>query len=422
MKEISRRSFLRGAGVCLALPLLDAMLPARIRAAGTAAVASPRRLVAINIPLGFLPEKFFPTQAGSGYAFSEYLAPAAALRNDFTVFSGVSHPGVDGGHSAEKCFLTAAPHPGARSFKNSISLDQFIAQRIGDKTRFASLTLGEHSLSWSANGVAIPAEQSPAKAFARLFLSGSEKEIGAQQRDLEDGRSIMDTVLADAKSMERSVSATDRAKLDQFFTAVRETEQRLVKAAAWSQTAKPKVDAQQPDNIDGSDLVGMFRAQFEVIRLALETDSTRVITLGGTGFGGVPTIKGVELGYHGLSHHGKNPDMMRQLELIERATMQAFLDFLAKLKSSTDGSGTLLDHTQVLFGSNLGNASGHLTTNLPTLLAGGGFRHGQHLVFDQKDNYPLPNLFVSMLQQMGIESDKFATSSGTMRGLEVTRI
>ncbi|MDB6173984.1 MAG: hypothetical protein JWL59_3295 [Chthoniobacteraceae bacterium] len=419
MNQISRRTFFRGAGVCLALPLLEAMLPCRVN--GTPVATAPRRLVAINIPLGFLPEKFFPTQSGAGYALSEYLAPAETLKNNFTIFSGISHPGVDGGHSAEKSFLTACPSPGSRTFKNSISLDQFIARQIGGETRFASLTLGDHSLSWSPNGVAIPAEQSPAKAFARLFLSGSAKEVAAQQRQLEDGRSIMDTVLEDAKSMERSVSGADRAKLDQFFTAVRETEQRLVKSQAWSQTPRPKIAAPPPGSYNGADLAGTFRAHFDVIRLALETDSTRVITLGGPGYGTVPLIKGVELGYHGLSHHGKNPDMMRQLELIERATLTAFFDFLGSLNSSADGSSTLLNRTQILLGSNLGNASGHLTTNLPVLLAGGGFRHGQHLAFDQKQNYPLPNLFVSMLQRLGMEADKFATSTGTMSGLEMTR-
>jgi hypothetical protein len=283
VKEIPRRSFLRGTGVSLALPLLEAMLPARIRAAGTAAVASPRRFVAINIPLGFLPENFFPREVGATYGLSSYLQPGEALRNDFTVFSGISHPGVDGGHSAEKSFLTAAPHPGSRSFRNTISLDQFIASRLGDKTRYSSLTLGDHSLSWSANGVSVPVEKSPAQAFAKLFLSGTAKEIEGQRRELEEGRSIMDTVLADAKSLERSVSAPDRQKLDQYFTAVRETEQRLVKAEAWSTTPKPTVAAKPPGKIDGTDLVGMFRAQFDVIRLALETDSTRVVALGERG-------------------------------------------------------------------------------------------------------------------------------------------
>jgi hypothetical protein len=418
MNPLSRRTFLRGAGVCLGLPLLEAMLPARIRAAKTANVTSPRRFVAINIPLGFIPEKFFPTETGFNYALSEYLKPGEALRNDFTVLSGTSHPGVDGGHSAEKSFLTAAPSPGARTFKNTISLDQFMAKQVGEHTRFASLTLGE-PLSWSANGVAIPSERSPAKTFARLFLAGSPKEVAAQERDLEDGRSIMDTVLDDARAMERSVSAADRSKLDQFFTSVRETELRLVKAQAWSKTPKPTVKAQPPGPIKDGDIPGLFQAQFDVIRLAFETDSTRIATFSGSGFGLVPLIKGVDLGYHGLSHHGKNPDMMGQLELVDRATLQVFFDFLTSLKASVDGGGNLLDRTQVFLGSNLGNANAHTTTNLPVILAGGGFKLGQHLGFDAKNNYPLPNLFVSMLQRMGIEADKFTGATGTMRGLEM---
>ncbi len=418
MNPLSRRTFLRGAGVSLALPLLEAMLPTGLRAAGPTAEASPRRIVAINVPLGFIPEKFFPAQTGANYELSEYLKPAEAFRNDFTLFSGTSHPGVDGGHSAEKSFLTAAPSPGSRTFRNTLSLDQYIAQKVGDATRFASLSIGD-SLSWSANGVSIPSEHSAARTFARLFLTGTAKEIAAQKSELEDGRSIMDTVLDEARAMSGSVSAADRAKLDQYFTAVRETEQRLAKAQLWSQTPKPKVTAPQPGPLNDADLVGTLRSQFDVIRLALETDSTRVIAFGHTGYGIVPLIKGVELGYHGLTHHGRNPDMMRQLELIDRANLSAFFDFLKSMKASQDGDASLLDRTQILFASTLGNANAHTTTNLPVILAGGGYRHGQHLAFDAKNNYPLCNLFVSMMQRMGIEADKFASSTGTMQGLEM---
>jgi hypothetical protein len=421
MKAIPRRTFLRGAGVALALPLLEAMTPAFVGAAGTTAAASPRRFLAINIPLGFIPTNFFPESAGADYAPSEYLKLADPLRKDFTVISGVSHPDVDGGHSAEKSFLTGAPHPGSRTFQNTISLDQYMAQRLGDSTRFASLTLGERSLSWSANGVAIPNERYPAKSFARLFLTGTPKEVAAQQRELEDGRSIMDTVLEDAKAMEPRVSVADRRKLDQFFTAVRETEKRLVKTQAWSTTPKPHVAEKQPGKFEDADMIGYLRADFDVIRLALATDSTRVIALNGFDFGTVPKIKGVDLGYHTLSHHGMNPAMMKQLEIIERATMTAFVDFLTSMKATADGETNLLDRTQVFLGSNLGSASGHLTTNLPVILAGGGFRHGQHLAFDKKNNYPLANLFVSMLQRMGLETNSFASGTGTMTGLEMTR-
>lgn len=416
MAALSRRTFLRGTGVAMALPWLDAMRPVRLRAA--AADTEPRRFVAINIPLGFIPEKFFPEQTGSGYTLTSYLQPGEALREKFTVFSGTSHPGVDGGHSAEKSFLTAAPSPGARTFKNTISLDQLLADKIGDQTRFASLTLGEKTLSWSANGVAIPPEQSPTKAFAKLFLTGSPSQVAGLGRELEDGRSILDAVTGDAKSMERKVGPADRQKLDQFFTAVRETEHRLAKAEQWNKTPKPTVKAKPPGTLPDADLVGRLRATFDVVRLALETDSSRLVTIGGTGFGTVPLVQGVQLGYHGLSHHGKNPDMLRQLELIELATMKAFFEFLAGLEKSAEGSSNLLDRTQVLLGSNLGSGSGHLTTNLPVVLAGGGYRHGSHLAFDAKNNYPLPTLFVSIAQRLGVEMDSFAGTSGTMRGLE----
>jgi hypothetical protein len=418
MKPIPRRTFLRGAGVAMALPLLEAMSPA-ISSAATVA-ASPRRFLAINIPLGFIPTNFFPQTTGADYAPSEYLKLADPLRKDFTVISGVSHPGVDGGHSAEKSFLTAAPHPGSRTFQNTLSLDQYMAQHIGDSTRFASLTLGDRSLSWSANGVAIPTERYPAKSFARLFLTGSPKEVAAQQRDLEDGRSIMDTVMDDAKAMEPKISVNDRLKLDQFFTAVRETEKRLVKTQAWSATPKPVVSEKQPGKFEDADMIGYLRAHFDVIRLALATDSTRVIALNGFDFGTVPKIKGVDQGYHTLSHHGMNPAMMKQLEIIERATLNAFVEFLSAMKSTPDGGANLLDRTQVFLGSNLGSASGHLTTNLPVILAGGGYRHGKHLAFDKANNYPLANLFVTMLQRMGLEANSFASGAGTMTGLEMT--
>jgi hypothetical protein len=410
--DINRRRFLRGSGVALALPLLEAT-------AGRAFAAdkAPRRMVAVNIPLGFHSPNFFPEESGTDYALSDYLQPAAALRGDFTVISGTSHPGVDGGHSAEKSFLSAAPHPGSRSFKNTISLDQLVARRIGGATRFASLTIGDHGMSWSANGVSIPTERSPAAVYARLFLVGSAKDVADRKKNLQDGRSVMDVVLDDANRMAKRAGKADRDKLDQYFTAVRETEKNLAKAEKWHETPKPKVSDTQPPQIASNDIVGRLRAHFDVVRLALMTDSTRVIALGGNGGSQVLPIKGVSMGYHGLTHHGKNPQMIQQLELIDRETMNAWAEFLSSLKSTPEGGGTLLGNTQVLLGSNLGNASGHLTTNLPIILAGGGFKHGRHLAFDQKNNYPLPNLFVSMLQGMGLDEDKFASSTGTMTGL-----
>lgn len=410
--DLSRRAFLRAAGVLLALPSLEAFGRSK---------PAPRRLVALNIPLGFHSPNFFPEQAGRDYAMSPYLKIAEAFRNDMTVVSGTSHPECDGGHDTEKTFLTAAPHPGSRSFRNTLSLDQLVAKHIGGETRYASMTLGSHSLSWSANGVSIPATGAPLDAFSKLFLQGSAKDVAAQKQGLEDGRSILDTVLGDAKSMEAKVGVADREKLDQYFTAVRETEQRLAKAGTWVETPKPVVTEKPPPRLNYMDVTGHLRGHLQVIRLAIATDSCRVFTFGGDGGSAILPLKGVDQAYHGLSHHGKNPQMIAQLEIIDRDIILAWTEFLGALKATKEGDGTLLDTTQVLLGSNLGNANGHLTVNLPIVLAGGPWKHGQHLAFDQAKNYPLARLFVSMLQGLGLEIGSFASGAGTMAGLEAKR-
>ena len=409
---MNRRKFLRNAGVCLALPGLESF------AANSPESQAPKRLVAINIPLGFHGPNFFPESAGSDYELSPYLKLAEPLRNDFTVISGTSHPGVDGGHSAAVSFLTAAPHPAARGFKNTISLDRFVAEKVGDSTRFSSLTAGDSNLSWTANGVPIPPEKSPAKLFAKLFLAGSKEDVTEQKQQLENGRSILDTVLDEANATKAKVSQLDREKLDQFFTAVRETEQRINKRERWLETPKPKVEVPQPQEVNSGDLIPWLRSHFDVFRLALQTDSTRVIAFSGADHGLVVPLPGVSMGYHGLTHHGKNPEMIRQLEIIDQQTIQTWAGFLESLKNTADGNSNLLENTQILMGSNLGNASGHITKNLPILLAGGGWKHGQHLAFDQKNNTALGNLFVSMMQKMELEEGEFASGKTTLTGLK----
>jgi hypothetical protein len=403
--RISRRQFLRGAGVAIALPAMEAF-----------AAESAKRMVAINIPLGFHAPNFFPEKAGRDYTMSPYLSAAEDLRDAFTLVSGCSHPQVDGGHAAERSFLTAAPHPGSRSFKNSLSLDQLVARHIGQETRYASLTLGDHSLSWTANGVSLPAERSPGAMFQTLFLSGKATDIAAQKHALGQGRAILDVVREDAKAMAKQVSAADRDKLDQFFTAVRDTEQDLQKQEVWAETPKPEVDVAPPKAIASADLTGRFRANLNIVRLALMTDSSRVIALGGNNGSQVTPLTGVTMGYHALSHHGKNPAMLRELAVIEQETLTIWLDFLRALKATPDGESTLLDQTQVLLGSNLGNASGHLNTNLPVVLAGGPYQHGQHLAFDSRQNEPLAKLFASMLHTLGID-EEFANTRQPLPGL-----
>jgi len=414
---LDRRTFLRGTGVALALPMLDAMVPAR---AMTGDAAPKRRMVAINVGLGLHVPNLIPASSGENYELTPYLKAIAHFRNDFTIISGTAHPAVDGGHLAEKSFLTAAPHPGSAAFKNSISLDQLAAEKIGLATRFGylSLSLAGRGLSYSRSGVAIPSETRPSQVFAKLFLEGKPEEKQRQVQRLRDGQSVMDVVLAKAQRMQRRLGPADRRKLDEYFTAVRETEARLLKAEQWEAKPKPKVDASPPRDIsDRTDIIGRARLMYEMMRLALQTDSTRLITFFKNGINAVPQIDGVSQDYHNLSHHGRDPEKIEELTVIELAQMRIFGEFLEKLRETREGDTNLLERTMVLLGSNLGNASSHNNRNLPILLAGGGFRHGRHLAFDEKNNYPLPNLFVSMLQQLGLEVDRFASSTGTMRGL-----
>lgn len=418
--KLARRTFLRAAGVSLALPCLDAFAPRR--ALGASAVAPRRRMVCICTPLGLHTPNLFPAEAGKGYRTTPYLEPLEDLREDFTVISGLSHPDVDASHDSIYSFLTAAPHPERRAgFRNSISLDQLAAEHIGGRTRFPSLSLSAEgfSLSWTRSGALVPSDFSPSRVFARLFLDGRPDEVQAQLRRLRDGRSILDSVRQQAAQLQPGLGTGDREKLDEYFTSVRELEARLANAEEWSKKPKPKVDEPQPRDVANSaDLVGRTRLLFDLTHLAFQTDSTRLITIMLLGTSLVPPIPGVSDGHHNLSHHGQDPAKLGQLKIVELETVKLLRDLLVKLKQSKEEGDTLLDRTMVYFSSNLGNASSHSCKNLPTILAGGGFKHGQHLAFDQKSPPPLSNLYVSMLQRLGIETDAFGSGKGTLTGLE----
>ncbi len=431
-RALSRRHFLRGAGIALSLPLLESMLP--VFAGPSAAEVTrepdgaPRRVFAICNNLGLVPDQFFPTATGRDYPLSPYLETLRDHRDQFTVFSGVSHPDVDGGHPADNCFLTAAPHPGRGGFRNTISLDQFIAERIGHLTRFPSLNLGvnveqgSRSLSWTSSGVLIPCEEKASDVFRQLFMQGSPVEMQNQVRKLELGQSILDAVGDQAKSLQRQVGSHDRSRLDQYFTSVRELEHRMQMSREWESRPKPKVKAPIPlDPASPREYMEKVRLMYDLARLAFETDSTRSIALLLDSVNSpVIDVEGTKItdGYHNLSHHGKTEAKLSQLHAIDQWHMRLLGNLFGELAAVREDGVPLLDRTMILYGSNLGNANTHVTTNLPTIFAGGGFRHGQHLGFNTERNYPLPNLFVSMLQRMGLEVDQFASSSGTMRGLE----
>ncbi len=416
--RIDRRTFIRTTGVAMGLPLLESMLPASARVSQTADI---RRMLCICAPLGMHTPFLFPEKTGRDYEATPYLEPLQPLRNKFTVMSGLMHPDVDGGHSAEMSYLTGAAHPSQPSFRNTISVDQYAAERIGHLTRVSSLSLSANGagLSYTRSGVRIPPEQRPSKLFARLFLEGTAQEKTDQMRRIKDGQSIMDLVQEQTKQLARNVGREDNQTLDQYFTSVRELEQRLVKAEEWAKLPKPKVDQKPPTDIeDRADFTGRMRLFYDLIFLAIQTDSTRLITFCGAGGNEVVSLKGVDDGWHNLSHHGKDPNKIEKLAIIEKEEMRLLGEFMQRLDGAKEGGHTLLDQTAIMMGSNLGNASSHNNTNLPIIAAGGRFKHGQHLAFDPAKAPPLCNLFVSYLQHLGVEAGSFSTGSSTMQGLE----
>lgn len=422
---MQRRTALKGLGVCLALPKLECTASAAADNDGNASVNPIRRMLLISNNLGVLPKPFFPQSAGRDYALSPYLEALKEFRQDFTVFSGLSHPGVIGGHSTENCFLTAARGPTLSGFRNQISLDQFAAEKLGPQTRYATLNLGvnidraNRSLSWTRDGALLPAEDSPAALFATLFLDGNARERRRRLRELRLQGSILDTVNDQAHSLSQTLGQQDRQRLEQYFTSVRELEQRLAQAGQWEQRPKPPVDIPPPRDIkDRSMLFEKTSLMLTMAQLALQTDSTRIVTLMIDGFA-TPAFRLDDQtktmnDYHNLSHHGNVVEKVEQLESVDHRQMTLLAVLLKSLSERNDGRQRMLDDTMVLYGSNMGDANTHDNTNLPILLAGGGFQHGQHLSFDTHNNQPLCNLFVSMLQQMHLEVDAFGSSTGAI--------
>jgi hypothetical protein len=332
---------------------------------------------------------------------------------------------VDGNHHAGQCFLSGAPHPGQPTFRNSLSLDQLAAEHLGLETRFPSLAIsvsnGEHygdSIAISRSGVMLPVEKSAERLYRRLFVAGTPEEKAATMRRIEAGGSVLDLILGKAQRLEAKAAPEDRARLDQYFQSVRELEGRLQRNIEWENRPKPVVDYPQPKDIaDANQVIARSKLMFDLVRLALQTDSTRVVTLNLSTFSVVPHVPGVKNETHGLTHHGNEPEKIAELRKIEEAQMTAFGELLTAFADVAETGGTLLDRTQILYGSCLGNANSHSNRNLPIVLAGGGFKHGGHLAFDETNNTPLANLFVTMLQGLGVEADRFASSTGTLSGL-----
>tara|TARA_R110002049_G_scaffold305056_3_gene501166 strand:+ start:123889 stop:125172 length:1284 start_codon:yes stop_codon:yes gene_type:complete len=426
MNHIQRRTLLRGAGgSVLALPHLNAM------ANSPDANQVPMRMVCIGTTFGFVPQLFFPKESGHNYTMPELLKPLEHHRNKFTVLSQLDHGanGV-GGHQGVHAFLSGILSKNSKGFREqNVTVDQRAASHVGATTRYPSMQFTSGSepnnlLSWTTAGVAIPPIQDLRLLHAMLFQSTNREQRSVLKQLHEQQQSILDLVRADANVLAKRIGREDKDKLDQYFTSVRAVEKRLTQSAAWLDRPKPIVSYEVPKGANEMDFVDRVPLYYDMMALALQTDSTRVITLEisdiGQNSGGFPITKG----YHQLTHHGKVEGYLKELSIIERFHTNQFARFLDKLDAVTEPNGkTLLDNTMALLGSGMGNASSHSNRDLPLLLAGGGFRHGQHLRFEKDHSRgtqtPAANLLLSMLQRFGIETDRFNLATGTLNGLEV---
>ena len=411
--SIERRNFLRGAGVLLGLPFLDAMNQrgSLLNAAAPNTAQNPTRMVCIGVHLSMHPESFQPSGSGRDYEITPLLEPVAHLKDKFSLFTNIDHPQIKGGHMASYTFLTGLK-------KNAISLDQLAADHVGKQTRYASLQLSTgpqgmsepvHFISRSKTGVGIPAEYRADVMFRRLFIDSGSADSDKAKYILDTQGSILDLVMDDANSFQRNLGRRDKEKLDEYFTSVREVEKEVMKKRQFLDKPKPKVEEIDIGTTFHENMEALLRTAF----LALQTDLTRVVTLTMPGLGTYPIeadgFRG--RGYHAQSHHGKERRKLDALLAIEKLHMQEIAKFLDRLDNTEDVNGSsMLDNTMVLFGSGLGNGSSHSSRRLPVMLAGGGLKHGQCI--RSNGNIPLSNLYVSMLQRMGVETNSFADSRG----------
>lgn len=411
LKHLNRRRFLLGTGIALTLPAFESL-----SARAATGDKSPRRLVCVGNHLGFYPGNFFPKDAGKDYTPTSTLKPLETHRDNLTVFSHLDH-GLNGGHKGVQGFLNSIKKEEAAGFpEKNISLDQAAAEHVGSSTRFPSINAGIEGgtdMCWTRAGVHVPPINNPAKLFRGLFVNSPKSEREAERTRLKHRGSVLDALRDSASALNRTLNAPDRDKLDQYLTSVRDVERRLQMSKEWLDRPKPKspIDEVLDEERQHIDEVALL---YDLLALALQTDSTRVATLEtGLGF----RTAELDLGsYHGLSHHSKSPDRIGQLEVVEAFLTTKLSNFISRLKEAQ-----ILDNTLIVFGSGMSDGSRHSNRNLPVILAGGGVKHQGHLICpeDQHKRVPLANLWLSALHWFGAERERFGRSTGTFSPMEL---
>lgn len=416
---LDRRTVLRAGAATLSLPLLDAMIPTVCgqQSRDRAASLQPQRMVLIHRPLGTYHPHLVPAATGLKYETTRFLKPFEPYRGKFTLFSGMGHPSYPNDHGTEPAIFTGVAGLNVRDVHNSISLDQIAARHVAGQTRMPYLLLGatwSQSLSWTEKGVPIPHQGNPASLYRRMFVEGTPEEVRREMRRLGQGKSILDNLRGELKSLQSRLGPGDRERIEVLTTSIRDAEQLLAQDKAWATRPKPvpgMTDAEARANT--TNWIASQDKWLALMHAALQTDSTRVIVLSCREHT-KNNVPGLELQHHDASHHGKDPNKVEQLCQYEDREFATYARFVEKLAETKEHGANLLDTTQVLFTSNLGDASAHSSSNLPVLLAGGGFKHQGHVTYGTGTDKPLCNLYVRMLQQFGIEADRFGSSDGVV--------
>jgi hypothetical protein len=442
-KHVSRRTILRGVGTAIALPVLDAMVPA-LSAAAEIKKTVPTRMVYVYVPNGIDMRNWTPSAAGRSFDLPKILAPLQPVQDDLLLFTGLmDHNGMalgdgPGDHArASASFLTGV-HPkktAGADISVGTSVDQLAARRIGNETRLASLELGcedghlagncdsgyscayVNSISWRTATAPNPPEVNPRSVFERLF--GSDEGVGdpaVRARTARFQQSILDLVAGDTRRLQGGLGATDKRKLDEYLTSVREVERQVQmteKQIAENTMAMPSIA--KPDGIP-LEFAEHAKLMFDLLAIALQTDTTRIATFMLAREGSNRSYReiGVPEGHHGLSHHRNDPSIMDKVSQINRHHMEQFAYFLTRLKKTNDTDGSLLDHTMIMYGSGISDGNKHNHDNLPVLLAGGSrvFRTGRHVRLETST--PITNLYMSMLEAMGVPTERFGDSQGRL--------